>query len=130
MLAGHRLYDHLPDELEARIRILTPEEGGRTVPAYNGIRWDFRYAQGEYAKHHFMLYPDFYDPVTGASFRDEWLPVNEWLYARMYGINSKLRSSIHQKMARPGTSFYCCEGARIVAEGTITRITGLFEPRA
>jgi hypothetical protein len=130
MLSATRLYDHLADEFEARIRIFPPEEGGRSTPALNGIRWDFRYAQGEYAKQYFMLYPDFYDPITGASFQGVLLPTNEWLYARMHCLNPEIRSNIHQKMVRPGTSFYCCEGAKIVAEGTITRITGLFEPRA
>ncbi|SMB99743.1 conserved hypothetical protein [Hymenobacter roseosalivarius DSM 11622] len=129
MSSATRLYDHLADEFEARIRILPLEEGGRLTPAYNGIRWDFRYAQGECAKQYFMLYPDFYDPATGASFRDVLLPMDEWLFARMYGISPKIRSHIHQKMVRPGTSFYCCEGPKIVAEGTVTRITGLFEPR-
>jgi hypothetical protein len=129
MSAIRRLYNHLPDEFEARIRILTFEEGGRFTPAYNGIRWDFRYAQGEYSKQCFMLYPDFYDPDTGHSFGNVPLPANEWLYARLYGINPESQNRIHQQMARPGTSFYCCEGATIVAEGTVTRITGLFEPR-
>lgn len=127
-----RLYAHLTDDFEARIRILSPNEGGRSTPAYNGIRWDFHYAQGEYAQGLllFMLRPDFYDPASGASFRDIPLRVDEWLFARMYSVNSKIRSHIHQKMVRPGTAFYCCEGPMIVAEGTVTRITGLFGAQA
>lgn len=130
MPSATRLYDHLTDDFEARIRILPPEEGGRSTPALNGIRWDFRYAQGEHAEKHFMIYPDFYDSATGASLQDEWLPTNEWLCARMYILNHEIKDHTHQKMVRPGTSFYCCEGPTIVAEETVMRITGLFDAQA
>ncbi|QJX48848.1 hypothetical protein HMJ29_18805 [Hymenobacter taeanensis] len=129
MTTSYRLYDDRRDDFEARIRILTEEEGGRNYPPYNGIRWDFRYATGENSKVCFMLYPDFYYPETGDSWREMPVTIGEWLFARMYCIVPETRIRVHQKQVRPGTSFYCVEGNRIVAEGTVTRITGLFEER-
>ena len=34
-----------PDDFEAEITIFTEEEGGRTTPPRNGIRWDFMYPE-------------------------------------------------------------------------------------
>ena len=120
-----------PDDIadfEARIRILTTEEGGKYRWTYNGIRWDFRYAFDPKKLVYWMLYPDFYD-ANGSSFPPDYpVPAGEWLYARMYCFSLTGRE-LHQELIRPGTSFYCVEGNRIVAEGTVTRITGLFEAR-
>ena len=49
----------IPDDFEAVIRIYTPEEGGRLSPPFNGIRWDFAYADDPPAKDLFMIHPDF-----------------------------------------------------------------------
>lgn len=54
-----RLYPGVPDDFEARIRILAPEEGGRRSPARNGIRWDFAYADDAGTPELFMIWPDF-----------------------------------------------------------------------
>lgn len=127
---SYRLYPDQPDDFEARIRILTPEERGRKLPMYNGIRWNFQYAKDAHSTHYHPVYPDFYCPESGNSWRTEVpLPVNEWLLARMYCIDLASRVEIHQNLLQLGTRFYGCEGARIVAEGTVTRITGLFEER-
>ncbi|RPD44577.1 hypothetical protein DNI29_20820 [Hymenobacter sediminis] len=126
-MSTSRLYPGVPDDFEARIRILPPEEGGRKQPPYNGIRWDFRYALDKPACDY--MYSDFYDPLTGNSWRELPLSLDEWLHARLSIFFEEARA-FHQKKLRPGTSFYCVEGSHIVAEGTVTRITGLFEPRA
>ncbi|WP_167855215.1 hypothetical protein [Hymenobacter wooponensis] len=57
------------------------------------------------------------------------MAIDKWLFARMYCIFPEFRLKVHQKLVRPGTSFHCVEGNHIVAEGTVTRITGLFEER-
>ena len=130
MANPYRLYEGLLDVFEARIRILLPDEGGRKLPPYNGVRWNFRYAMGEESRHFYPLYPDFYRPETGESWQKLLpLPVNEWLFARMYCIDNASRIQVHQMFVRPGTVFYGCEGSRIIAEGTVTRLTGLFEDR-
>ncbi|GAB3294788.1 hypothetical protein GCM10027348_15950 [Hymenobacter tenuis] len=105
------------------------KEGGHKLPPYNGIRWDFRYASGENATLCFMLCPDFYDPETGNSWQKLAVPVEEWLYALIYCPFPESRLRVHQKFVCSGTSFYCVEGNGIVAEGAVTRITGLFETR-
>jgi hypothetical protein len=125
----YHLFEDSLDDFEARIRILTNEEGGRYSWTYNGIRWDFRYAFDPKKLTYWLLYPDFYD-ADGSSFpRDHPLPAGEWLYARMYYFGTKEGRKFQQERVRPGTGFYCVEGSTIVAEGTVTRITGLFEDR-
>jgi hypothetical protein len=129
MITSYRLYEDSQDDFEARIRILTEDEGGRYMWTYNGIRWDFRYAFDPKKRTYWLLYPDFYD-ADGNSFpQGHPLPTGEWLYARMYHFGTSEGRRFHQEHVRPGTSFYCVEGSRIVAEGTVTRITGLFEER-
>jgi hypothetical protein len=75
-----------------------------------------------------MLYPDFYDADGNSLPTNHPLPIDEWLYARMYCFSSDSQK-FHRQFVRPGTGFYCVEGSKIVAEGTVTRITGLFEDR-
>ncbi|MBG8553918.1 hypothetical protein [Hymenobacter guriensis] len=128
MASPYRLYPDFPIDFEARVRVLRPDEGGRQLPPYNGIRWDFSYAPVTSGVLHMMLYPDFYDPITGDSWREIPLPVDAWLHARV-SVFSESARAFHQSRIRSGTSFYYCEGSRIVAEGTVTRLTGLLEPR-
>lgn len=128
MAAPYRLYPDFADDFEARVRVLRPEESGRNSPPYNGIRWDFQYAQDKTRLVYMWLYPDFFDPITGDSWRELPLPVDEWLHVRVSVFSEHMRP-FHQARIRAGTSFYYCEGSRIVAEGTVTRIIGLFESR-
>ncbi|MDU0368909.1 hypothetical protein ACFPAF_00770 [Hymenobacter endophyticus] len=128
MPAPDRLYPEYPIDFEARVRILRADEGGRQQPPRNGIRWDFSYAAVTPRQLHMMLYPDFFDPITGDSWRELPVPVNEWLHVRVSIVLEHMRP-FHQARIRAGTSFYYCEGSRIVAEGTVTRILGLFETR-
>ncbi|RSK34499.1 hypothetical protein [Hymenobacter metallilatus] len=123
-----RLHPEFPVDFEARVRILRADEGGRQQPPYNGIRWDFSYATATPRQFHMMLYPDFFDPITGNSWRELPVPVDEWLHVRV-SVMLEHRRAFHQTRIRAGTSFYYCEGNRIVAEGTVTHIIGLFEPR-
>ncbi|MCR5889829.1 hypothetical protein LRS06_19050 [Hymenobacter sp. J193] len=127
MPSPYRLYADFAVDFEARVRVLQPDEGGRQLPPYNGIRWDFRYAQDD-LKAIYRLYPDFFNPETGDSWPAGPLPVDEWLHARI-SIFSESARAFHQSRIRSGTSFYYCEGSRIVAEGTVTRLTGLLELR-
>ncbi|MBX0289354.1 hypothetical protein K3G63_02830 [Hymenobacter sp. HSC-4F20] len=125
MAAPYRLYSDYADDFEARVRLLRPEEGGRQLPPYNGIRWDFCYAHDQPMLRYMWLYPDFFDPGTGNSLRDGLpLPVDAWLHARIPIFLAAARP-FHQPKLWPGTSFYYCEGSRVVAEGTVTRLTSL-----
>ena len=55
-----RLYQ-VPDDFEAVIRIYSHEEGGRRTPPFNGIRWDFGYADDPPGSSIYMIMPDFFD---------------------------------------------------------------------
>ena len=123
---GARLYSH--DDFEAVIRIYRRDEGGRTTPAFNGIRWDFAYA-GQTADTLYMIWPDFFGQDGQSLLTDQPLPVGPELAARMLVLVDEMRSEIHREQIAPGVRFYCHEGSQRVAEGVVTRVTGLFTPR-
>jgi hypothetical protein len=113
------------DDFEAVVRIFSATEGGRRIPAFNGIRWDFAYAEGQPPGALYMIWPDFF-PANGRSLpADQPLPVGVELSARMYVAMDEMRSEVHRGRIAPGVRFFCHEGGRQVAEGVVTRITGL-----
>ncbi len=121
-----RLYPS--DDFDAIIRIYSPEEGGRNHPTYNGVKWDFSYADPIREVGDWCIWPDFY--VVGGDSRpkDVPLPVGVETSARMFIMADEMRE-IHRHHIRPGVRFYCIEGPHRVAEGEVTKVTGLFEPR-
>ena len=124
----HRLY-RLPDDFEAVIRIYGTEEGGRKMPPFNGIRWDFAYEGDSISDSLYMIYPDFYDLDGNTIPKDQPLPVDIELIARMHILNDEFRVSLHRKRIRLGTRFFCHEGPKAVAAGVVTRITNLLNDR-
>jgi hypothetical protein len=116
-------------DFEAAIRIYPPEEGGRREAAFNGIRWDFEYVDSLPDDPLFIIWPDFCDSQGNSLSSDQPLPVGVEMPARMLILNDELRINVHRSRIVPGAHFYCREGPYRVAEGVITRITGLFEPR-
>ena len=118
-----RLYDD-PGDFEAMIRIYSAGEGGRDTPAYNGIRWDFSYADDPETL--YMIWPDFYDEHGDSLPTDQPLPVGIDLPARMVVLVKEMRKTVHRLRIREGVAFYCMEGPHRVAEGRVTRITNLF----
>ena len=119
-----------PDDFAATIRILRSDEGGRSTPAFNGIRWDFAYEAGQPSDVVFMIWPDFIDDQGNSLPVDEPLPFDVELPARMTVINDEFRSQVHREKIVVGTRFNCCEGPRHVAEGRVTKITGLHLARS
>lgn len=117
------------NDFEAEIRIFNESEGGRRIPAFNGIRWDFSYHDrlpnddcfGLYAIH-----PDFFDEQGNSLAPNTPLPVGKLLSARMLIVRNEMREKVHRARLSEGTKFYCHEGGLRVAEGKVTRITGLF----
>lgn len=76
-----------------------------------------------------MVWPDFVD-ADGKSRSDQApLPVGETLAARMMIVVDEMREQVHRARIAPGVRFYCHEGGKRVAEGVVTRVTGLFVPR-
>jgi hypothetical protein len=120
---------HPPDDFEATIRLYGPKEGGRRSPVFNGIRWDFAYAEGQPRDTLYMIWPDFFDTDGRSLPRDEPLPRGVELSARMTVIMDEMRESVHRRRIVPGVRFYCHEGRLRTAEGVVTRITGLFSKR-
>lgn len=124
---GHRRYPL--NDFEATIRVFTAAEGGRRTPAFNGIRWDFAYAEGQPADTLYMIWPDFYAAGGQRLPTDQPLPVGVELSARMVVVMEEMRAEVHRDRLAPGVRFFCHEGGQRVAEGVVTRITGLFAPR-
>lgn len=112
-------------DFEASIRIFRNDEGGRTSPPFNGIRWDFNYAEEQTDAGLYMIWPDFMDENDKSLPTDKPLPIDQPLQARMLILADELRAQIHRSRIRVGTQFFCCEGLRRVAEGSVIRVTGL-----
>jgi hypothetical protein len=125
----HRLYG-TPDDFEAKIRIFSREEGGRSKPPYNGIRWDFCYFEDLAADNLWMIWPDFFVERGDSLAINEPLPIGNELSARMTILVDEMRAEVHRKRLHVGAQFYCHEGPRRVAIGYVTRITGLFDERS
>jgi hypothetical protein len=119
----------VPDDFEAVIRIFSTLEGGRVTPPFNGIRWDFAYADNQPANELYAIHPDFFDEHGDSLPTDKPLPVGVELPARMVVLFDEMREKLHRSRLREGIRFYCHEGPKRVAEGRVTRITGLFEGR-
>lgn len=124
---GDRLY--LYDDFEAVVRIYSTDEGGRRSSAFNGIRWDFAYADGDPTDALYMIWPDFFAVDGNCLQADQPLPVGVELSARMTILVDVMRAEVHRGRIAPGVRFFCREGGQQVAEGEVTRITGLFSPR-
>jgi hypothetical protein len=82
----NRLYP-VPDDFEAVIRIFTSEEGGRLTPTFNGIRWDFCYADDRPEECLWAIYPDFFDSSGNTIPRDVPLPMAIGSCTRMSVLN-------------------------------------------
>jgi hypothetical protein len=117
------------DDFEATVRVYSAAEGGRRTPAFNGIRWDFAYAEGQPPDTGYMIWPDFFAAGGRSLPADEPLPVGIELSARMLVAVDEMRAEVHRGRIAPGVKFFCHEGGKKVAEGIVTRVTGLFTPR-
>jgi hypothetical protein len=120
----------VPADFDANIRIFKEDEGGRKSAPFNGVRWDLNYADDLPTAALYMIWPDFVDDVGVSLPTDTALPIDTLLNARMHIVIDEMRSQLHRARLKIGTRFYCCEGPRRVAEGQVTRITGLHFERA
>ena len=118
-----------PADFEATINILSTEAGGRINPPFNGIRWDFAYAADGDTDSLFMIWPDFFDEAGDSLPTDQPLAIGVDLPARMTVVVDEMREQVHRQRIAVGTTFYCHEGRKRVAFGTVTRITGLLTER-
>jgi len=117
----------VPDPIgyfEAEVTIYTAAEGGRQTPAYNGIRWDFALADDSDSPRLFMIWPDFRTPEGEPRLVDAPLHISQKLIARFYPEIRHIESLPLSKIMN-GTVFYCHEGPRRVAIGTVTCVKNL-----
>jgi len=122
-----RLYEGA-DDFEAVIRILSFSARGRMTPAFNGLRWDFAYADDPSAEL-YAIWPDFVDENGDSLPSKHLLPVDVLLKARMTIVSAEMRANFHQRRIKPGLRFFCHEGSKRVAEGQVVKLTGLYLPR-
>jgi hypothetical protein len=112
-------------DFKAVIRIFREDEGGRKLAPFNGIRWDFNYAEELPTSDLYMIWPDFIDEDSNSLPTDKVLPIDRFLRARMSVVVDEMRAQMHRSRIKVGTQFFCCEGPRRVAEGEVRRITHL-----
>jgi len=125
-----RLYKQ-PDDFEAIVKIFSTDEGGRLTPPFNGIRWDFAYAGDDVPTSGlYMIWPDFVDEAGDSLSTDQALPIGVPLQARMTIVVDEMRLKLHRERLSVGAQFYCHEGSKRVASGTVTKVTGLFAERS
>ena len=112
------IYSNEPD-FEAEITILTVDQGGRTSPPYNYIRWDFGYAEENafepernLSANLFMIYPNFLDEF-GAPI-PKGIPLSGLYRVHMHILIREM-VDYHRGRLTEGIQFNCHAGSKIVA---------------
>lgn len=101
----------LPPDFRVSYTLYSAEEGGRKTPAYQHIRWDFRYDDKAISTGTFHIWPEILLP-SGTMLLDEWVPTHG--LADMFILFPTSRA-FHQQHIKPGLRGYFVEGARRVA---------------
>lgn len=107
-------------DFQVTYRLFSAEEGGRKIPASQGIRWDIRYAE-DGGPHNWMVYPEFIDPDGFVVPNGPFAPVGR---ANMFILNPDLRTK-HRQLIHPGTRGYFMEGSRRIGVWEVVQILGL-----
>ncbi|MGI4733579.1 MAG: hypothetical protein ACRYG7_00195 [Janthinobacterium lividum] len=110
----------LPD-FRVTYRLFTAEEGGRKTPAYQGIRWDFRYEDKAISTGTWIIHPEFLG-LNGQVLPVEPLPMLG--QSNMFILNAELRS-FHRQHIRPGTCGYFVEGPHRVGVCEVVEVLRL-----
>ena len=114
-------------DFAARLRFLSPEEGGRKTLPLSGLyyRPDMRYLDDPSDKL-WVIWPrdlttDDGNPLPSGT------PMPSIVRAQMCIINDELRVSEHRSRLHVGTEFQVMEGPHVVAEGIVTELIGLHD---
>ena len=102
-------------------RLFTVDEGGRKTPAYQGIRWDFRYEDKDVSTRTWMIHPEFLG-LAGEVLPVEPLPMVG--QAHMFILNPEFKS-FHRQHIRPGMRGYFVEGPHRVGVCEVAQVLGL-----
>ena len=112
-------------DLEAQLRFLPPEVGGRRTPIGQGYRADFRYLDDP-AGTTWMIHP--HELITEAG---DLLPedarVMGKVFARMHVLSDHYCVTEHCSRIKVGTQFQVVEGNHVVAEGVVAKLVGLHD---
>ena len=109
-------------DFEAEITLLTPEQGGRTQPLYNYIRWDLGYMDKRPDDPIYMIWPNFLDEQGSPI--PKGVPIEGRMIAKMH-ILVKEMVGFHRQRLLVGTEFNCHEGSGVVAKGIVTKLLAL-----
>jgi hypothetical protein len=101
----------LPPDFRVSYTLYSAEEGGRKTPAYQHIRWDFRYDDPAISTGTFIVWPEILLP-SGTTLVDGCVPTHG--LADMFIVFPTSRA-FHQQHIKPGLRGYFVEGARRVA---------------
>ena len=109
-------------DFEAEITLLTPEQGGRTKPSHNYIRWDLGYTGRKPDDPIYMIWPNFLD--DRGSPIPKGVPIEDKMIANMHILDKEMLG-FHRQRLLVGTEFNCHEGSRVVAKGIVTKLLAL-----
>lgn len=115
-----------PHDFEADLRFLSPEEGGRQGPVFQGYPPDMRYDGDTDAL--WMVRPIFL-AADGTIIPGD-VPIRGKVSARMYIVVDEMRTTVHRQRLREGIKFFLHEGSHVVAEGVVTKIAALHQDRS
>ncbi|MBD2714876.1 hypothetical protein KBK19_07510 [Microvirga sp. STR05] len=101
----------LSPDFRVSYSLYSAEEGGRKTPAYQHIRWDFRYDDESISTRTFHIWPEILHP-DGTLLLNEHVPAHG--LADMFVVFPGSRA-YHQQHIRLGVRGYFVEGARRVA---------------
>lgn len=120
-MESYRQQTGLAPDFRVSYTMYSPEEGGRTTPAHQHIRWDFQYADTSIATSHFMIWPEILLP-GGEMLTDGAVPPHG--LADMFIVAPSFRA-FHRQHIRPGVRGYFMEGPRRVGACEVVDILGL-----
>ena len=112
-------------DFEAKLYILSHEEGGRINPVGQGYRADFRYLDDPLGQA-WMIHPRCLIDEAGNALPDDAFVTGD-TFARMYILVPEYRVSEHRKRITVGMPFQVVEGSHVVAEGIVTKLVGLLD---
>jgi translation elongation factor EF-Tu-like GTPase len=110
-------------DFEAEIRFLSQEDGGREKLPLQGYRSDLRY-KDQNEETAWMIWPLFLNEEGIEIPRGH--PVKQQTKANMYIVSDDLRKTVHRQKIREGIRFHLVEGKKIVADGAVTQVLGLW----
>ncbi len=112
-------------DFEAEVRFLTPEEGGRSSPARQGLYRPDIHVDDDPSDLLWMIWPRF----LGESGDElpEGAVVPQICRAHFYIANPDLRRTVHRQWLREGAKFHLSEGHHRTAACSVTKILALHE---